>query len=137
MMTFGAYIRKLRLARNIPQTALAHAIKISPSMLSDVETGRKHAFGMDKCRRLVKALDLTRDEAYKLYDLSGRTNRTPPPDITLYLIQNPEANTILRMAREVGFKGWDRIAKAIQYDMTQAAQADKPYADPQTGGDIA
>jgi len=52
----GATLRKWRTDFEIPQTALAEELDVSPSVISDYESGRRDNPGVDVVRRVIGAL---------------------------------------------------------------------------------
>ena len=92
-ITFGSYIRKLRIENDIGQRELAKKIDIAPSYLNDIEKNKRSApknVVLKKLSLILKAdLDL-------LNDLAGNSKKTLPPDVNDYIEKNPKIISLIR-----------------------------------------
>jgi transcriptional regulator with XRE-family HTH domain/GTPase SAR1 family protein len=89
--TFGAYIRDQRLRKGYRSgRAFAKLIGISPTLLSDIELGKKTALGETKIARIAEALALNKDE---LLAMNGKVSS----DVIEIILQKPkEMGSLLR-----------------------------------------
>ena len=92
-VTFGSYIRKLRIENEIGQRELAKKIDIAPSYLNDIEKEKRAApkyIVIKKISLILKAdLDL-------LSDLAGKSKKTLPSDVHDYIEKNPKIISLIR-----------------------------------------
>lgn len=80
MTPFGTYLEHLRRKRRIQQKQLADLIGINPCYVSALERGRKGPPSTAVLRRLIKNLNLSRNEQERLWhsvELSEMTFRLP------------------------------------------------------------
>ena len=94
--SFGSYIRKLRIKKDIGQRELAKKVGVAPSYLNDMEKGKRAAPKNELVKKLSSILkaDLT-----LMYDLAG-ISKTIAPDIEEYIQSNPSLISLLRAAKE-------------------------------------
>ena len=95
--SFGSYIRKLRIKKDIGQRELAKKVGVAPSYLNDMEKGKRTAPKNELVKKLSSILkaDLT-----LMYDLAGISKKTIAPDIEEYIQNNPSLISLLRAAKE-------------------------------------
>ncbi|BCO11650.1 helix-turn-helix transcriptional regulator [Aeromonas veronii] len=80
MTPFGLYLENLRRSRRIQQKQLADLMGINPCYVSTLERGRKGPPSAEVLNRLIKNLNLSRDEQEGLWraaELSEMTFRLP------------------------------------------------------------
>lgn len=80
MTPFGIYLENLRRSRRIQQKQLADLMGINPCYVSTLERGRKGPPSAEVLNRLIKNLNLSRDEQEGLWrsvELSEMTFRLP------------------------------------------------------------
>lgn len=76
MSPFAIYLKTLRLARGLKQKDLALRLGYEPSYLSAVERGEKGVPKEDFVNRLVRGLNLDREEQEMLYRALRTSRRT-------------------------------------------------------------
>lgn len=76
MSPFAIYLKALRLARGLKQKELALRLGYEPSYLSAVERGDKGAPKEDFVNRLIRGLNLAREEQETLYRALRTSRRT-------------------------------------------------------------
>lgn len=76
MSPFASYLKTLRRARGLKQKELAHRLGYEPSYLSALERGAKGAPKEDFVNRLVRGLNLNREEQETLYRALHTSRRT-------------------------------------------------------------
>ncbi|WP_281419299.1 helix-turn-helix domain-containing protein [Marinobacterium ramblicola] len=80
MTPFGTYLEHLRRSRRMQQKQLADLMGINPCYVSTLERGRKGPPSKAVLKRLIKNLNLSRDEQEQLWhsvELSEMTFRLP------------------------------------------------------------
>jgi len=95
--SFGAFVRELRIKKEIGQRQLAKKIGVAPSYLNDIEKNKRAAPNNELIKKLSKILaaDLT-----TLFDLAGVSKKTIAPDIEEYIKNNPDIVSLIRTAKE-------------------------------------
>ena len=117
-ITFGSYIRKLRLENDIGQRELAKKIDIAPSYLNDIEKNKRAApknILLKKLSLILKAdLDL-------LNDLAGNSKKTLPPDVNDYIEKNPKIISLIRAIKNNNLNDGDleKIESSIDKSKTK------------------
>jgi L-glutamine-phosphate cytidylyltransferase len=94
--TFGAYIRALRIERNIGQRELARIVGVSAPYLNDIEKDKRPAPRDELVALLGQALEANEE---LINNLAGLSKNSIPPDVREIIHQNPETNTLLRMIK--------------------------------------
>ena len=92
-VTFGSYIRELRIENEIGQRELAKKIGIAPSYLNDIEKNKRGAPKNIIVKKISQILNANLD---LLNDLVGKSKKTLPPDINDYLEKNPKIISLIR-----------------------------------------
>jgi transcriptional regulator with XRE-family HTH domain len=80
-LSFGEFIRRKRIERELLQGEVAKALDISVSYISEMERGCRLPFDSGKLDKLAEYLSLTEDEQALMYDLASRENNEIPADI--------------------------------------------------------
>ena len=108
-MTFGEYLRTLRMKAGYKASALAAEIGVSKAYLSEIERNAKGAPSDEVLMMLAEKLKLTKAQSAVFYDLAAETKfrRTVPMDIEAFLLNDANAVKFLRKAKESGMKGKD------------------------------
>ena len=108
-MTFGEYLRTLRMEAGYKASALAAEIGVSKAYLSEIERNAKGAPSDEVLMMLAEKLKLTKAQSAVFYDLAAETKfrRTVPMDIEAFLLNDANAVKFLRKAKESGMKGKD------------------------------
>ena len=97
--TFGSYVRRLRIKRNIGQRELARAIGVSAPYLNDIEKSKRAAPRVDVINTLVQVLGA---DLETVNDLAGSSKNALPPDIVEFIRINQEVISLLRMIKNYG-----------------------------------
>lgn len=104
-MTFGAFIRKKRLALDpyISLRKMAELLDIAPSYMSTMETGYDSAPKDDILADIANVLKLDKQERELMYELAAKskTYTAIPSDLPEYISSNEYARIALRMAKDV------------------------------------
>ena len=95
-ITFGSYVRELRIKNEIGQRELAQKIGLAPSYLNDIEKNKRSAPKNNIIKKLSSVLKIDLD---LLNDLAGISKKTLPPDIIDYLEKNPKIISLIRSVR--------------------------------------
>lgn len=125
-MTFGDFLSTKRVERKITVRGFALLIGISPSFLCDLESGNR-AFPAksrkypDLFERISSTLKLTEEERKTLKDLSEESmllGDRIPSEISEYLQRVPQAQQVLRLAKErdISKEKWEEIRKMLDGD---------------------
>ncbi len=104
--SFGNKIRELRKQAGIGLRELARLINKSPGYLSDVELERVPPPSQEVIIRIAIALDTDKNE---LLSAAKKVD----PELSDYVIKQPQAADFLRMAKEKKFKDedWERLSQ--------------------------
>ena len=95
-VTFGSYVRELRINYNFGQRELANKIGIAPSYLNDIEKNKRSAPKTD----IIKKISLyLKADLNLLNDLAGKSKKTLPPDIIDYVEKNPKIISLIRSVK--------------------------------------
>ena len=142
-MTFGALLRKLRIAAGLSQEALAERARISGKAVGALETGARRAPYRETVEQLLGALDATPAERAQLLDLAeaarGRKPRIAPKSADAFAENLPVPPTRLigrdedvaaaahlldthRLVTLVGPGGVGKTRAAIEVAQSQRAQ---------------
>ena len=117
--SFGSYIRKLRIKKDIGQRELAKKIGVAPSDLNDIEKNKRTAPRTDLIKKL--SIKLKADLSF-LYDLAGNSKKTVAPDIVEYVEKNPKIVSLLRAAQLSKLSDYEieQLEKIINKSKTKA-----------------
>tara|TARA_B110000037_G_C17046203_1_gene475779 strand:+ start:80 stop:1201 length:1122 start_codon:yes stop_codon:yes gene_type:complete len=117
-ITFGSYIRKLRIENDIGQRELAKKIDIAPSYLNDIEKNKRAAPKNDVLKKLSLILKADLD---LLNDLAGNSKKTLPPDVNDYIEKNPKIISLIRAIKNNNLNDSDleRIESSIDTSKTK------------------
>ncbi|MBL7072373.1 MAG: helix-turn-helix domain-containing protein [Candidatus Omnitrophica bacterium] len=102
-LTFGEYVRKLRLEKRIGLRQFAKLIDMLPSNLCHLESGRhKVPHGVEFLHKIAKALKLKKgsSEYEKLFDVAAHPGELPA-DVKEYFIENNILQELPVMARTI------------------------------------
>lgn len=105
MTSFGPLIKQARLERRFSQRALAEKLKINFTYLSKIESGEMPPPSEDLIEKLVLALELDRDEAF-------RAAAKLPQDLTQIALQ-PGVPLLLRAARGMSPAQLEHLAEEM------------------------
>jgi len=101
--TFGTFIREKRMQKNITLRCLVELLDLSPVHISNIENDRRPAPKDDVLKRLIKVLNLNKQEQIEMYELAAKSKRitTVPGDLPEYISKNELARVALRTAKDV------------------------------------
>lgn len=68
--TFGSFVKQLRMKKGLALREFARILDIAASYLSDIEKGKRNAPKKDHLDKMIKELNLTKEETEKFYDLA-------------------------------------------------------------------
>ena len=106
--TFGAFIRRERLAREIGLRQMAKMIGVSPTYLSKVERAQDAAPAEDRVRAIAQILECDPDE---LLAMAGRV----PSDLTEIIKRQPvEVSALLRTVKGLHAEDIARLTQEAQ-----------------------
>lgn len=108
MNTFGAHVRKLRLAKGMTLRDLAQAIDVDFSYLSKIENGKAgYLPGADTIRALAVALDA---DVIELLELADKL----PPEVERWA-GSAQARRFLERANEIASADdWEALLKVLE-----------------------
>ena len=117
-ITFGSYIRGLRIKNEIGQRELAKKIGLAASYLNDIEKNKRSAPKNDIIKKLSSILKVDLD---LLNDLAGSSKKTLPPDIIDYLEKNPKLISLIRSLKNNKLKDqeFEKIEENINKSKTK------------------
>ena len=95
-LTFGSYIRELRIKNEIGQRELAKKLGIAASYLNDIEKNKRTAPKMIIIKKLSLIL---KAELNLLNDLAGNSKKGLAPDVIDYIEKNPNIVSLIRAAK--------------------------------------
>ena len=117
-MTFGEYLRKLRIDRKLTLRKFATLIGKSATLISGLENGDKVAPSDEVLRNIIEKLELSKEETEKLYDLAADTKTTNPipADITETIKTNNTVRIALRVAKNLDAtdEEWEDFMRRLQ-----------------------
>lgn len=113
-MSFGIYFKDLRKSKDKTQEELAEAIGKSKMLISGVETGRNTSFSDEDVDKLIKVLDLSEEESWKLRNESARARNRLPSDVTGYLFAHEKLLVALENMADQQLDG-SRLDRIIHY----------------------
>ena len=108
--SFGTFIRKFRIKKNIGQRELANKISIAPSYLNDIEKNKRTAPKKELIKKISDVLEINLEI---LYDLAGSSKNRIAPDIEEFILNNPTISSLLRTIKE------NKISNKLQEDIVR------------------
>lgn len=115
--TFGAFVAKKRIERDVKLKPIAEKLGVSVTYLSDIIKGRRNPPDIEGLEALSEILALTDDEKNEMFDLAGRDRNQVSPDLPNYIMDEslPHARVALRRARNanLGDDFWREVNKII------------------------
>ena len=104
-ITFGTFIRKKRLALEIPVSLrrMAQLLDLSPVHMSNIETGRDAAPKNEVLEKLVVQLKLDKQDGEQMYELAAKSKNysAVPGDLPEYISTHECARIALRVAKDM------------------------------------
>ena len=118
--SFGNKIRELRKQAGIGLRELARLINKSPGYLSDVELERVPPPSQEVIIRIAITLDTDKNELLT-------TAKKVDPELSDYVIKQPQAADFLRMAKEKKFKDedWERLSQLAKISRLGKAEKEE------------
>jgi len=115
--TFGAFVAKKRIERDVKLKPISEKLGVSVTYLSDIIKGRRNPPDIEGLEALSEILALTDDEKNEMFDLAGRDRNQVSPDLPNYIMDEslPHARVALRRARNanLGDDFWREVNKII------------------------
>ena len=113
---FGQFISEMRTRDNISCHQLADKIGISTAYLSQIERGIRNHPDPTLIMKIAEALQLSRADEVRLYDLYAEETGQLQPDIVEYLRGNCAARYALRKARDANAteEDWERFIEKLK-----------------------
>lgn len=101
--TFGSFIKKKRLLRQISLRKFAELLDISPVYMCNMEKDRNPAPKDDILSHMAELLLLSEQETETLYDLAAKSKSTPTVsrDLPEYIMDRDIVRVALRTAKDV------------------------------------
>lgn len=113
-MSFGIYFRDLRKSKEMTQEALAEAIGKTKMLISGIETGRNISFSDEDVDKIIKVLNLSNEESWKLRNEAARARNRLPSNVTGYLFDHEELLMTLENMADRQLDG-GRLNRIIHY----------------------
>ena len=115
MNEFGPLLKQLRLSHRVTLRGIASKAGVSSTYISELERGVKVAPSKEVLDKIVKAMNLDRDEASQLYQMAGKTQNTIAYDFPEYIMNRDYVAAALRVARDVGAgkEIWDKFVEEL------------------------
>ena len=95
-ITFGTFVRELRIKNEIGQRELAQKIGIAASYLNDIEKNKRSAPKIDIIKKISLLLKTDLDS---LNDLAGKSKKNLAPDIIDYIEKNQNIVSLIRAVK--------------------------------------
>lgn len=101
--TFGGFLKRKRLEKEITLRRFAGMLEVSPVYLCDVEKDRKPAPSNERLTQIAKLLLLEKREIEEMYDLAAMSRSRPAVsnDLPEYIMENELVRVALRTAKDV------------------------------------
>ncbi|MDR0818587.1 MAG: helix-turn-helix domain-containing protein [Oscillospiraceae bacterium] len=116
--TFGSFIRKKRLGREITLRGFAKMLDLSPVHMSNMETDRRAAPKDEVLARMAQILLLSKEETEVMYDLAAKSKASPrvSGDLPEYIMENDLARVALRTAKDMDAtdKEWQEFIEKLR-----------------------
>jgi len=96
-ITFGKFIRELRIKKGFGQRELASKIGIAPSYLNDIEKEKRTAPKQSVIKKLSNLLKININN---LNDLAGISKGNVAPDVREFIKNNPKIISLIRSIKE-------------------------------------
>ena len=100
--TFGGFLKRKRLGREITLRGFAGMLDISHVYLCDLEKDRVALSKMERLKQIAELLRLDTDDKDKLYDLAALASNRPAVsgDLPEYIMENEIVRVALRTAKD-------------------------------------
>lgn len=117
--SFGESLRYIRKSQGISLRSIAHAVKKTPTYISDIERGNNKAPEIRLLENLMEALfvdEPAADLRNYLYDLAAAERDEVAGDIAGYIMDQEELRMVIRLAKKKDENGkiWKECMKMLQ-----------------------
>ena len=112
---FGNFIKLKREEMGFSCRGFAIELGISAVYLSDIENNHRPA-PKKLMKKLMEKLGVREDEKEAFYDLANLTRETVEPEIIQFLIANPEARKLIRVAIKKNISGKELLSMVENKD---------------------
>jgi transcriptional regulator with XRE-family HTH domain len=101
-ITFGNFLRRKRLEKEITLRGFAKMMDLSPVYICDVEKDRKPAPSAERLKQIAERLLLGKEEIEEMLDLAAlsRSRPTVSGDLLEYIMEKDIVRVALRTAKE-------------------------------------
>lgn len=101
--SFGAFINRKRVEKQISLRGFARMIGVSPVYVSSIENEKRAAPTEDILRKIAVVLMLNEEEKTLMYDLAAKSKKTSSiaSDLIIYINQNAAVHKALRVAKKL------------------------------------
>lgn len=115
MGAFGEYISNKRQEKGFTLRGFAKELGMSASYVSDIEKGNREPNEKNLLDSLIKVLELSSDEAEKLYDMAAEQKNELAQDVSEYVNENSLAKVALRTAKTQGAtdEDWKKFIEGL------------------------
>ena len=116
IMTFGSYIRQIRIDRNLSMLEVASALGYGNPQWCEFEKNRRNPPPFEVLEKLAQLLHMTPEEYGTMMDLAGEGRDMAPPDLTDYILATPGVTAALRQARDLDLQedDWQIMLEALK-----------------------
>lgn len=115
--TFGKFVTKKRLERDITLRGFAGMMDLSPVYICNLEKDKRPAPKKEILNKIISILNLNKDETEEMLDLAAKSQSTPSVslDLTEYIMGKDIVRAALRTARDVDAPDdeWQEFIKRI------------------------
>lgn len=119
-ISFGDYIKSIRLTSGKSLRETAKAIGVSPQFYSEVEKDRRCAFTADRLEKLKTFLGMAEEQATEMYNKAAESRKSKdvvvPQDFSNYIVERDYAMQALRVAKELGAdeQDWEKFIEELK-----------------------
>lgn len=101
--TFGAFIARQRVEKDLKLRALAIQIGVSESYMSDLKRGNRLPPKGERLEALADAMNLTEEERTEMFDIAARERGEVSVDLVDYVMDEdlPTLRQVLRKAKKL------------------------------------
>ena len=99
--SFGEFLQKKRLEKEITLRKMAELIGITAPYLTDIEKDRRNPPEIQKLDKIAEILSLTEEEKAVMFDLAGKQRNSVAPDLPDYIMKRDYVAAALRTARDL------------------------------------
>jgi transcriptional regulator with XRE-family HTH domain len=113
--TFGGFIVEKRKKLRYSARELSSLLGISAVYLCEIEKNRKWHVTDEFLENLIRLLELSDEDAARMYDLAAIAKHTVSADLPQYIMENELVRTALRTAKKSNIpdEKWERFINEI------------------------